>query len=583
MKTMTFEKRVILHSFLPDIASGLIIFLYSVLSIRLASYITMPAFKYVLCIILVAQFMIAPVIDHFVYKDVSSKISDFESGMLDKRERTQLLEQVMHMPFICAVMTAIYFVLGSFTLFLIYYFYLKVALAINILSLVECFYGSYFAALYAYNYCNKICTEYASKIVATGLDTSYVMHKKYFGVRLQTQLFLYVIIPVAAAGIICCLVLYTGYSPMDTPAMWPRSFLQIKRMTGTIIMNICIQTALILLFYHRIHRNNAKMTEVLQNMQGKNVTKATFLETSIENEIAYNHYLSNLLISFFQGIISRTEKIGNNIKETSQNLIAVANETKTTALEQSTATNEIVSTMEDASRLSHEIEARIIEVASLADATAENVQTGSQILQENLNRMIEIEKSNETTITGIKDLTNKINGIKNIISIINSVADQTKIIAFNAELETARVLKSRKNFRNVASEIRRLANSTMESTNEIKNKINDIQKSADSLLIASQSNTEQIHHGSELAHQLEKAFFNIHTSADVNASTSTEIKEMITQQTASFEQIVKTLQQIGISVQNFSDSTKAIIDTADALTITAQQLGSISNTNEEDK
>ena len=73
------------------------------------------------------------------------------------------------------------------------------------------------------------------------------------------------------------------------------------------------------------------------------------------------------------------------------------------------------------------------------------------------------------TISGIKMLGEKIESIWDIVNIINGIADQTKIIAFNAELEASAAGEAGKNFQIVATEIRRLADSTVSSTNEINN------------------------------------------------------------------------------------------------------------------
>ena len=51
-----------------------------------------------------------------------------------------------------------------------------------------------------------------------------------------------------------------------------------------------------------------------------------------------------------------------------------------------------------------------------------------------MQKLDEIRTANETTLTGIKQLVEKIAGISDIAFIINSIADQTNIIAFNAAI-----------------------------------------------------------------------------------------------------------------------------------------------------
>ena len=72
-------------------------------------------------------------------------------------------------------------------------------------------------------------------------------------------------------------------------------------------------------------------------------------------------------------------------------------------------------------------------------------------------------------------------------------------------------------------------------------------------------------------------------SADLNAASAEEIKKLVSQQTAAFEQIVKTLHQISSGIQNFSVSTRSIIDTSNVLSSSAEDLGSINSAKGEAK
>ena len=70
----------------------------------------------------------------------------------------------------------------------------------------------------------------------------------------------------------------------------------------------------------------------------------------------------------------------------------------------------------------------------------------------NVKQLHEIFDANQGTINGIRNLSEKIESIWDIVSLINNVADQAKIIAFNAELEASSAGEAGKSFRIVASE-----------------------------------------------------------------------------------------------------------------------------------
>lgn len=275
-------------------------------------------------------------------------------------------------------------------------------------------------------------------------------------------------------------------------------------------------------------------------------------------------------------ILESSESIGNEISNFANALITISNETEATAVEQSTATKEILSTMEEMNAPAKKIEDSISNIADLSEKTAQEVLSGYTALQENLKKMEELTTLNSKLIIGIRELSSKVTSIGDIINIINAVADQTKLIAFNAELEANKVQGDEQNFRNVATEIRRLANKIMDSTHEIKNYIIQIQNARDILIQDSQNNTYQIQQGMELSKTLNQHFGNISRSANTNANASTEIKDLIGQENVSFKQVIITLQQINSGIQNFSASTRTLTDTSSILRSNSDKLKTLS-------
>ena len=189
---------------------------------------------------------------------------------------------------------------------------------------------------------------------------------------------------------------------------------------------------------------------------------------------------------------------------------------------------------------------------------------GQEKIKTSLGRSIKAAKvkneqiRGQQTIDGIKILSEKIESIWDIVTLINNVADQAKIIAFNAELEASTAGEAGKSFRIVANEIRRLSDGIIDGTREIKEKINEIQHSSDSLILASESGTEKINAGYENARGLEAKFANIRSSAEITANSADGIAEIIRQQASASEQILIALKEISAGVENFTVATDNI-------------------------
>ena len=277
------------------------------------------------------------------------------------------------------------------------------------------------------------------------------------------------------------------------------------------------------------------------------------------------------------------QDLADQLFEDAQSLVVSSKENAATAQDQSAAVKEIVATMEDNTALSEDISQRIKDVSGVAVQTNNIVSEGVSFIETNMRQLQEIADTNLNTINGIKSLGEKIENIWSIVSLINSVADQAKIIAFNAELEANNTNSSGKNFHIVANEIRRRADGIIESTKEIKTKITEIQESSDDLILASESGTEKIQSGVENAKNLEMRFGSIKNASEITAESAEKITTIIQQQAMASEQILITLKQIAAGVSNFSMATDYISKASENLKTVATELSESKDTDSEEE
>ncbi|MBR1404680.1 MAG: hypothetical protein IJ558_10965 [Treponema sp.] len=280
-----------------------------------------------------------------------------------------------------------------------------------------------------------------------------------------------------------------------------------------------------------------------------------------------------VLNAYLQEKTNRREaKVGEQLITEVQTLVVAAKENAATSQDQSAAVKEIVATMTDNNALSENISKKITDVSSVAQKTSSDVSDGVSYLAENVQKLREIADANTQTIEGIKALGGKIENIWDIVTLINSVADQAKIIAFNAELEASSAGEAGKNFHIVATEIRRLADGIIDGTKEIKERITEIQQSSDRLVLASESGTEKINEGVAGAASLSERFESIKNASEVTATSASDITTIIQQQSTASEQILITLKQIAAGVENFTAATENISTTSQNLKSIAEGL-----------
>ena len=311
-------------------------------------------------------------------------------------------------------------------------------------------------------------------------------------------------------------------------------------------------------------RGNRQLREVSMELL-ETGNPNTELKTTISDQIQYNVYLLGSVISHYKILMDKFSDIGKDVLHSTEDLSIISEKIANSSSEQSGDVKEILSTMEDSNALSKNVATRIAEVSDGTDKTKEEVSEAFTLLKENIQRLTDINTSNQAVIDGIKNLASQIDNIDDIVTIIKDIADQTKIIAFNAELEAVSSGKNGRNFHIVATEIRRLANNTMESIKKIQSFIESIQNASRELISSSEQTTEFIHDEANISKQLESHFGGIMESSNETNEKATEISSIIEQQTAAFNQIVITLRQISSGIESFALSTKVITNTVNEM------------------
>ncbi len=566
------EKQMMASGFLPNMLSGLILMPYIFIYSGVSTNLIPKAMILGLVVMLSVQQLVAPFTNKFITLSVSKRLHIFQNKETDIQDRTLLLSDLLVLPKYIAIQVGLVFYLGCIVWVFLCFAFVDFSLAESVFALIAALLGSIITSLFTFNMAENVCSAYAKPIVRKGVDDKAVFSKQFFGSRLKITYVFYNIIPLVFSSLIFFILLWFGYLSQNPLLNAYDEFGSMFRIALLFFLNILFCIVLNRMYFSQMYKTNANMTSAMLSIVSKEEHNSDFLETDLSNELSFNAYLINKIITIFNVLFQNTGAIASSITKSTQDLVVISKQTESISLEQSASVKEIVATMEDSDKLSRNILTRIGDVALVANKTKQNVTHGVKTLATNVEKMREINDANKDTITGIKSLSDKIEGVWDIVNIINTITDQTKIIAFNAELEAASAGEAGKSFNIVATEIRRLADLTTNSTREIKQRITEIQHSSDNLIITSEGGTEKIQEGITLSTNLEENFNYIKTSAEITAESSSDIRDIIEQQTFAFEQIVVTLRQIAAGVESFSFSTQAITAASEELKKIAETL-----------
>ncbi len=229
------------------------------------------------------------------------------------------------------------------------------------------------------------------------------------------------------------------------------------------------------------------------------------------------------------------------------------------AVEQmSSSVAEITSTMEELSASSTQIADHSQSVVDVANLTLDSSKKGAEAMQHLQLRMADIHQDSASSLQEIMQLGSKSKEISKVMDLINTLADQTKLIAFNAALEASSAGESGKRFSVVASEIRRLADSVTDSTHEIENRIQEIQDSISRLVITSEKGANSIQMGMQVSSETAEDLNALVKAASRTSNAAQQISLSTRQQKTASSQVVITLHDIANASSHNAEAVRNI-------------------------
>jgi methyl-accepting chemotaxis protein len=171
-------------------------------------------------------------------------------------------------------------------------------------------------------------------------------------------------------------------------------------------------------------------------------------------------------------ILSHTS---SEILDSTQGISLAIDEIEKGVVQQATDSEQCLGQMSDLSDKINQVYNNTFEMEQIAKETKMIVGDGIVTVDELNSKSSATTNITQVVIREIEELEQQSKNIANFIGVINEIASQTNLLSLNASIEAARAGDAGRGFAVVAEEIRKLADQSMNASNQITGIVSDIQ------------------------------------------------------------------------------------------------------------
>ncbi|MBC9783039.1 methyl-accepting chemotaxis protein [Heliobacterium chlorum] len=359
--------------------------------------------------------------------------------------------------------------------------------------------------------------------------------------------------------------------------IWKLTIVAIVSLIGLAGTSILIISLIIVRPIH-------SMVEVSKKLAQGDFTHAVDIRQDDEVGMlgrAFNHMIENV-----RSLVDSIMQSSRQVNQLTQNLQAAAIQTANATEEIAHAVQEVSSgameqerETEQTASLVRKMTSQLVTLTSTAQEVAHSSSSafrrageGQQSIRRAIEQMGVIHDTVSGTAQVMQSLGSRSTDISRIVEVITAIADQTNLLALNAAIEAARAGEHGRGFSVVAEEVRKLAEQSRHSAQEIARLVEAVQTESARAVTSVDSGTKTVEAGLQVMQEAGHAFQEILGSVhDVEAkmqSILAAVQQIAGEETA----VMQAVDRISHIAQNNNASSRSIAFSSQEQTATMEEI-----------
>ncbi|MEI7430171.1 MAG: methyl-accepting chemotaxis protein [Betaproteobacteria bacterium] len=262
------------------------------------------------------------------------------------------------------------------------------------------------------------------------------------------------------------------------------------------------------------------------------------------DEIGTSADAFNKLLDRLQGNLKSIADGAHSVASAASLMSTTSNQVATASHQQSESASEMAATVEEMTVSINHVGDRAQEANRISSESGQLAISGETVISQTVSDIQDIAATVNQAAEIIHGLEQHSQEISNVVAVIKEVADQTNLLALNAAIEAARAGEQGRGFAVVADEVRKLAERTAISTQEISRTIDTMRTNAGNAVTSMEGVVSKVSKGVESAQEANTSIQQIGEGSRNAVGMVEEIASAIREQATATNNIAMQVERI---------------------------------------